>query len=94
MASKFLIHAEADFVGVATEDISKGEKVEGVYMDSLKKVQVEAVDNIPLGHKIALREMKEGDKVIEYGESIGEVSKPVKTGDHVHVHNIKSMRWK
>lgn len=93
MVSKFLIHAEADFVGVATEDISKGEKVEGVYMDTLGKLQLEARDNIPLGHKIALREMPKGEKVIEYGEPIGEAIQPVSKGEHVHVHNIRSMRW-
>ena len=93
MASKFLIHTKDDFVGVATEDISKGEKVEGVFMDTLKKLQIEARDNVPLGHKIALREMKKGEKVIEYGEPIGEVSQAINTGAHVHVHNIKSMRW-
>ena len=93
MASKFLIHAKDDFVGVATEDISKGEKIEGVFMDTLKKFQIESCDNVPLGHKIALREMKKGEKVIEYGEPIGEVSQPIKAGAHVHVHNIKSMRW-
>ncbi len=93
MASKFLIHAKDDFVGVATEDISKGEKVEGVFMDTLKKFQIEARDNVPLGHKIALKEMKKGDKVIEYGEPIGEASQNINAGAHVHVHNIKSMRW-
>ncbi len=93
MASKFLIHTKDDFVGVATEDISKGEKVEGVFMDTLKKLQIEARENVPLGHKIALREMKKGEKVIEYGEPIGEVSQAVNAGAHVHVHNIKSMRW-
>lgn len=93
MVSKFLIHAKDDFVGVATEDISKGEKVEGVFMDTLKKFHIEACDNVPLGHKIALREMKKGEKVIEYGETIGEASQPIKAGAQVHVHNIKSMRW-
>ena len=93
MASKFLIHTKDDFVGVATEDISKGEKVEGVFMDTLKKLQIEPRDNVPLGHKIALKEMKKGEKVIEYGEPIGEVSQAVNAGAHVHVHNIKSMRW-
>ena len=63
MASKFLIHAKDDFVGVATEDISKGEKVEGVFMDTLKKFQIEARDNVPLGHKIALKEMKKATRL-------------------------------
>ena len=36
---------------------------------------------------------KKGEKVIEYGEPIGEVSQNINAGAHVHVHNIKSMRW-
>ena len=93
MSSKFLVHMKADSIGVVIENITKGEKVEGVYMDTFGKLQVKAVENITFGHKIAIKQMEKGRKVIEYGESIGEVVHPIKKGAHVHTHNIKSLRW-
>jgi urease beta subunit len=36
--------------------------------------------------------MKEGDKVIKYGAVIGQATRPIRVGDHVHVHNMKSLR--
>ena len=51
---QFLVHEKADNVGVATVDIKAGENVKGLYMDSQKPVKVKALQDIPLGHKIAL----------------------------------------
>lgn len=50
----FLIHDAADTVGVATTDISAGDKVLGLFMDSQEKIEIIALQDIPLGHKIAL----------------------------------------
>ena len=55
------------------------------------KVKSEA--EIPLGHKIALQDLKEGDTIIKYGHDIGKVVKSIKKGDHVHVHNVKTKKW-
>lgn len=90
---QFLIHEAADSVGVATVDIKAGETVKGLYMDSQKGVEVEAVDDIPLGHKIALKAHTEGGDVIKYGEDIGRVVADIKKGGHVHIHNLKTKRW-
>ncbi len=46
--------------------------------------------HIPNGHKIALRDIAEGENVIKYGHSIGVATKQIVKGDHVHVHNLKS----
>ena len=91
--TKFLIHAQGDQVGVAVEDIKPGENSEGVYMDSGKRISVTSKDPVPLGHKIALVNLKKGDKVIEYGEQIGAVTQDIPVGAHVHVHNIRTQRW-
>ncbi|MEM3191256.1 MAG: UxaA family hydrolase [Candidatus Parvarchaeota archaeon] len=93
MTSKFLVHTNGDHVGIAIYDLKKNEEIEGVYLDNNQKVLLKAIEDIPLGHKIALRDMKKGDKVIEYGEPIGQVTKDIKKGEHVHIHNIKTMRW-
>jgi (2R)-sulfolactate sulfo-lyase subunit alpha len=90
---QFLVHEKADNVGVATVDITAGEKVRGLYMDSQKPVQVKALQDIPLGHKIALTQFKKDDSVIKYGHDIGRVVAGIKTGEHVHIHNLKTRRW-
>lgn len=91
--TKALIHAHSDFVGVATEDIMKNEDLTAVFMDDGKETSVRSKEDIPLGHKIALKNVAVGEKVIEYGEVIGVATKDISTGEHVHIHNIKSLRW-
>ncbi|MEO9147858.1 MAG: flagellar biosynthesis protein FlgA, partial [Burkholderiaceae bacterium] len=49
--------------------------------------------DIPLGHKVAMKDLAVGDTVIKYGVDIGKVVKAVATGEHAHVHNIKTKRW-
>lgn len=90
---QFLIHEKSDTVGVATVDIKKGQSAQGLFMDSQKKITVKALSDIPLGHKIALKEFKDGDTVLKYGHDIGRVVKPIKKGEHVHIHNLKTKRW-
>ena len=48
---------------------------------------------MPLGHKIALKDLKEGDTILKYGHDIGKVVKAIKKGEHVHVHNVKTKKW-
>lgn len=90
---KFLIHNEGDDVGVATEDIRRGEKVTGVYMDTEETVTLEARSDIPLGHKIAVNEVAAEGDVIKYGVRIGLAKENLAPGDYVHGHNIRSARW-
>ena len=51
------------------------------------------MQDIPLGHKVALKDMAVGDTVIKYGVDIGKVVQPIRVGQHAHVHNIKTKRW-
>lgn len=90
---QFLVHEKADSVGVATVDIAAGSEATGLYMDSQQGVSVEALDDIPLGHKIALADHSVEGSVIKYGEDIGKVVAPIKKGNHVHIHNLKTKRW-
>lgn len=48
--------------------------------------------NIPYGHKIALCDIEQGMQITKYGEEIGQATAVIKTGEHVHVHNLESMR--
>jgi (2R)-sulfolactate sulfo-lyase subunit alpha len=90
---QFLVHEKADTVGVATVDISAGEKASGLYMDSQSPIEIEALEDIPLGHKIALQDHAADGGVIKYGEDIGRVVADIKKGHHVHIHNLKTRRW-
>ncbi|HET7671954.1 MAG TPA: UxaA family hydrolase, partial [Burkholderiales bacterium] len=55
--------------------------------------EVVARNDIPIGHKLALKDYREGDTVIKYGVDIGKVVKPIAKGEHLHVHNVKTKRW-
>lgn len=93
MTHKFLVHAKQDDVGVAVEDIRAGETVQGVILEDESTVSVKALEDIPLGHKIALTSLSQGSTVKKYGELIGKAAAAIKPGEHVHVHNLKSARW-
>ncbi len=75
---------ESDNVAVALTDIKKGETVE------VAGVSITASEDIRTGHKIALTELNAGDAVVKYGYPIGVVSKQIKQGEWVHVHNLKT----
>jgi (2R)-sulfolactate sulfo-lyase subunit alpha len=62
-------------------------------MSNDKQYDIEARTDIPLGHKIALKDFEEGDNIIKYDNDIGRVVKPIKKGEHVHVHNVKTKKW-
>ncbi len=93
MAHGFLIHVQADDVGVAVHDLSKGEQITGIYMDNDTGVTVTMISHVPLGHKVAVHDLPAGHACIEYGEIIGRTTQPVRQGEHVHTHNLKSVRW-
>jgi len=90
----FVVHDENDSVGViVVEGIRTGQDLEGWIMDQDKTLKVKAQQDIPIGHKLAIRALKSGDTVIKYGVDIGRVVAPIKVGEHAHVHNIKTKRW-
>jgi (2R)-sulfolactate sulfo-lyase subunit alpha len=89
-----IIHDEKDNVAVVVIDTTeKGQDCNAWIMENDKTVEVNSIAKIPLGHKIALQDLKEGDTIIKYGHDIGKVVKPIKKGDHVHVHNVKTKKW-
>jgi (2R)-sulfolactate sulfo-lyase subunit alpha len=94
MAHKFLVHEPEDMVGVAVADIRAGEVVEGLVMTDRRPVVVRARDDIPLGHKLALRDIRRGETVLKYNHPIGEATRDIQQGEHVHTHNLRSIRWR
>ena len=53
---------------------------------------VHVVGDIPYGHKIAVRDIKKGEPIMKYGESIGAASADIQKGEYVHIHNMVAMR--
>jgi (2R)-sulfolactate sulfo-lyase subunit alpha len=90
---QFLVHEKSDNVGVATVDIKAGETAKGLFMDSQAQIDMKALNDIPLGHKIALIDFKVGDTVLKYGHDIGRIVADTAAGAHVHIHNLKTKRW-
>jgi (2R)-sulfolactate sulfo-lyase subunit alpha len=78
---------------VAVVDIKAGSTVSGRSLHGKAKPKLKSLMDIPLGHKIALQNFKAGDTIIKYGQDIGKVVAPIKKGEHVHVHNVKTKRW-
>ena len=89
-----IIHDEKDNVAVVViESTKKGQDCNAWIMENDKTVKITSINEIPLGHKIALQDLREGDTILKYGHDIGKVIKSIKKGDHVHVHNVKTKKW-
>ena len=80
--NNYILLNEKDNVIVALTDIKKNE----IVVDDLL-----VKDNIPQGHKIAIKDIKRGELVYKYGYAIGAATKDVKAGEHVHTHNVKTL---
>lgn len=90
----FVLHDAKDSVAVVVlEGVKAGMELEGWIMDDDKSTHLTARQDIPIGHKVALKDMSPGDTVWKYGVDMGKVVAPIKAGEHAHVHNIKTKRW-
>ena len=72
-----------DNIAVAAKPLAAGSEIE--FDGAALKLPVV----IKMGHKFAVRPIKEGDAVYKYGQIIGFASRDIPPGDHVHVHNVK-----
>ena len=72
-----------DNVGVVTSDIGEGES-----LFDHGDIEIKAVTDIPKNHKVAILDIKKGDKIIKYGEAIGIASSSIQKGEWIHTHNL------
>lgn len=79
MSKLFKIN-DKDNVAVALEELRKGEIIDNI----------ELLDDIPFGHKVLLNDLKSGENIIKYGNSIGHLTVDCKKGEHIHEHNLKT----
>ena len=73
-APHFVVHNDSDTVGVVVvEDVKQGMELTGWKMASDETITVNALNDIPLGHKVALTDFSDGDAVMKYGHDIGKI---------------------
>ena len=75
---------QEDNVAVALRPIAKGETL------VIGDISVTVSEEIPQGHKVALKPVKAGEEVVKYGFRIGFAKEDINTGQWVHVHNLKT----
>lgn len=89
-----LVHDRKDTVGVVVvEGLTAGTQMLCVVTHDNSSFELTARMDVPIGHKIALVDIAEGDTVWKYGQDIGRAVAPAAKGEHVHVHNLKTKRW-
>ena len=88
-----LIHEAQDDVGVAVLDLQAGSEIGAATLEGESLGSVTLADDVPLGHKVAMKAMAAGQDVTEYSRTIGSAKEDIVRGAHVHVHNIQTKRW-
>lgn len=91
---QLLVHHPDDNVGVVVvEGLTAGTEMLCVVTHDNSDFRMVANADIPIGHKVALKDLGEGDAVFKYGEDIGKMVGAAEKGRHVHTHNCKTKRW-
>lgn len=80
-----------DNVAVVTDDVISGDTVFYKNPDG-SRTEIKALTPVTVYHKIAVSDIRKGEKVIKYGEHIGEASCDIREGEHVHTHNVDYVR--
>ena len=93
-APHLLVHNKKDTVGVVVvEGLKAGTNMTCVITADNSSFRLKSKMDVPIGHKIALVDIKKGDTVMKYGQDIGKTVADIRKGEHVHVHNLKTKRW-
>lgn len=74
-----------DNVAVVTQNVKKGDSV------SVEGTWYTAAEDIPVGHKMALRAIANGEMIYKYGKVIGRASADISEGSWVHCHNVEDI---
>ena len=89
-----IIHDEKDNVGVVViEKITLNQDCNCWIMENDKSTKIQSKNEIPLGHKIEMVDLDEGDTILKYGHDIGKVVKKIKKGEDGQVHNVRTKKW-
>jgi len=89
-AKRALIMHPKDNVATTVEELRPGDQVKTAGGGEARSLS--AVEAIPFGFKIALKEIPQGAIIVKYGETIGKAGRPIPKGALVHVHNLEGTR--
>ena len=79
-----------DNVATVVDDLSAHKIIHFLVGQAEQSVQL--LQDIPLGHKVAIQEIRIGEEILKYAESIGVATTLILPGQHVHVHNMETQR--
>ena len=85
-----IILNEKDNVATAVQVLVKGQTAR--VRRNREEVEILMTEDIPYGHKFAVRDITAGEDILKYGEVIGRATKSIAGGSHAHVQNIESLR--
>jgi hypothetical protein len=77
------IHRD-DNVLIVVSPVRQGDR------DVIEGHEIEFMQNVAIGHKVAARDIKAGEKVYKCGVPIGSAKEMIPVGAHMHLHNLKS----
>lgn len=78
-----------DNTATALNDIEAGETI-SLVSKSGPVGEMTASQAVPFGHKLAVVDVKNGEKILKYGEVIGLATRPIGKGEYIHTHNVES----
>lgn len=81
---------ERDHVATAFVPLAAGSSLRVQAGDACHDVVLR--EPIAPGHKFAVVDISSGAQVMKYAASIGRASQAIRAGDHVHLHNLESLR--
>ena len=79
-----------DNVATAVRQLESGQSV--IIKNGQSNIDIILLETINIGHKFALCDIEPGEKIIKYGEVIGQATTRINKGEHVHVHNVEGLR--
>ena len=92
MAIEAIILHSTDNTAVAVTDLPEGKELDLKAGSELRHVKL--VEPITYQHKFCVAPIKKGEKVLKYGQVIGEAIADIRAGEHIHIHNMVGLRLK
>ena len=78
---------------MVVEGLTAGTEMLCVVTADNSSFSLHSAGDVPIGHKIALHDIANGDTILKYGVDVGRAIADISKGEHVHVHNVKTKRW-
>ena len=87
---KAVILNDADNVATLIRKAEKGDSY--LHPKTSSNSEIKITTNIPFGHKLAIKPIKQGNLIIKYGRAIGRATQDIPAGAHVHEHNCEGLK--